>query len=130
MNALRRSIFWDKFKKKKQVVDLSLLPPCRDNLQFHVMRANYVGYTFRNADRLFMDVDDPTNHRWDEQMKVVWTSVCYPPDVSEFLFDIPSDGDSRSGHDVVKETTNLEDGDLVSFENDLDDDLEDISLFD
>ena len=49
---------------------------------------------------------------------------------TEFLFDIPSDGDSRSGHDVVKETTNLEDGDLVSFENDLDDDLEDISLFD
>ena len=38
VNALRRSIFWDKFKKKKQVVDLSLLPPCRDNLQFHVMR--------------------------------------------------------------------------------------------
>ena len=63
-------------------------------------------------------------------MKVVWTSVCYPPDISEFLFDILSDGDSRSGHHVVKETTNLEDGDLVSFENDLDDDLEDISLFD
>ena len=62
-------------------------------------------------------------------MKVVWTSICYPPDVSEFLFDIPSNGDSRSCHDV-KETTNLEDGDLVSFENDLDDDLEDISLFD
>ena len=94
------------------------------------MRANYVGYIFRNADRLFMDVGDPMNHGWDEQMKVVWTSVCYPLDVSEFLFDIPSDGDSRSGHDVVKETTNLEDGDLVSFENDLDDDLEDISLFD
>ena len=31
----------------------------------------------------------------------------------------------RSGHDFVKETTNLEDGDLVSFENDLDDDLDD-----
>ena len=63
-------------------------------------------------------------------MKVVWTSVCYPPDVSEFLFDVPSDGDSRSGHDVVKESTNLENGDLVSFENYVDDDLEDISLFD
>ena len=50
--------------------------------------------------------------------------------LSEFLFDIPSDSDSRSGHDVVKETTNLKDGDLVLFENDLDDDLEDISLFD
>ena len=60
LNALCRSIFWNKFKKKKQVVDLSLLPPCLDNLQFHVMRANYVGYIFRNADRLFMDVDDPT----------------------------------------------------------------------
>ena len=123
VNALHRSIFWDKFKKKKQVVDISLLPPCRDNLLLHVMRANYVGYIFRNADRLFMDVDDPTNHGWDEQMKVVWTSVCYPLDVSEFLFDIPSDGNSRSGHDVVKETTNLDDGDLVSFKNDLDDDL-------
>ena len=39
VNAVRRAIFWDKFKKKKQVVDLSLLPPCRDNLQFHASYA-------------------------------------------------------------------------------------------
>ena len=55
-----------------------------------------------------MDIDDPKNHRWDEQMKVVWSSVYYPSDVSEFLFDIQSDDDksdddSGSGHDIVND---------------------------
>lgn len=129
VNTVRRCIFWDKFKKKKQVVDLSLLPPCRDNLHFHVMRSNYVAYIFRKADKLLVDIDDPTKHGWNEQMKVVWSSVYYPPDVSEFLFDMRSDDDSRSGHDV-DDTTDLDNGNAWSFEDDLDDDLEDISLFD
>ena len=63
-------------------------------------------------------------------MKVVWSSVYYPPDVSEFLFDTHSNDDSGSGHGVVNDTTDLDDGDLSSFQYDLDDDLEDISLFD
>ena len=85
VNVLRRSIFWDKFKKKKQVVDLSLLPPCRDNLQFHVMRANYVGYIFRNADHTCpMPLQD-----------VQWTFEC-PLDISvrpldEWTFECPLD---------------------------------------
>ena len=85
VNALRRSIFWDKFKKKKQVVDLSLLPPCRDNLQFHVMRANYVGYIFRNADHTCpIPLQD-----------VQWTFEC-PLDISvrpldEWTFKCPLD---------------------------------------
>jgi hypothetical protein len=38
--------------------------------------------------------------------------------------------DSGSDRGVVNDTTDLDDGDLSSFEYDLDDDLEDISLFD
>jgi hypothetical protein len=47
--------------------------------------------------------------------------------VSEFLFDTHSDDDSGSDRGVVNDTTDLDDGDLSSFEYDLDDDLEDIS---
>jgi hypothetical protein len=50
--------------------------------------------------------------------------------VSEFLFDTHSDDDSGSDRGVVNDTTDLDYGDLSSFEYDLDDDLEDISLFD
>ena len=129
VNAVRRSIFWDKLKKNNLIVEISLLPPCRENLQFHVMRSNYVGYIFRNADRLFIDIDSPTNHGWDEQLKVIWSSLCYPPDVSEFLFDMQSDDDSESDHDI-NVTTDFDDRCVSSFQGDLDDDVEDISLFD
>ena len=40
VNAVRRAIIWNKFKKKNQVIELSLLPPCRENLRFYVMRTN------------------------------------------------------------------------------------------
>ena len=62
VTAVRISMFLDKFEKKNQVVELSLLPPYQENLQFHVMCSNYVGHIFCNADRLFIDIDSPTNH--------------------------------------------------------------------
>lgn len=62
------------------------LPPCHDNLQFHIMRSNFIGYLIRHADKPFMDIDDPTNHGLDEQIKVVCSSVYYPSDTSEVFF--------------------------------------------
>jgi hypothetical protein len=124
VNNVRKAIFWDKMKKKKKVVDLCLLPPRHDNLQYHIMRSNYVAYIFRTAGELFVDVDDPANHRWDEKGNVVWSNVSYPQDISELLLVKHGNVDSENDN-----PDNDDSGDTLVFEDDLDDDLEDISMF-
>ena len=37
----RNKIFWDTLKKKKKIVDLSMLPPCPASLNLHTERSNY-----------------------------------------------------------------------------------------
>lgn len=93
VNKLRHKMFVQKFTKEKKVVDLSLLPPCATNLKFHIMRANYVAFIFRNAKNLILDLDDQTCHGWKEDGKVIWDSVAYPDDVSEMLIDREEESD-------------------------------------
>ena len=48
---------------------------------------------------------------------------------AEFLFDMQSYEDSENGYDI-SDTTDFDCGGLSSFEEDLDDVLKDVSLFD
>lgn len=93
VNKLRHKMFVQKFTKEKKFVDLSLLPPCATNLKFHIMRANYVAFIFRNAKNLILDLDDQTCHGWKEDGKVIWDSLAYPDDVSEMLIDREEESD-------------------------------------
>ncbi len=74
VNDVRKAMFWEKFDKKKKIVDLSLLPPCKANLQYHIIRSNYVADIFRHADQLVLAVKDPANHGWDRDRKIVWSN--------------------------------------------------------
>lgn len=38
VNQLRHKLFMQKFEREKKVVDLSLLPPCKENLKLHILR--------------------------------------------------------------------------------------------
>ena len=46
VNEARKKVFWNKFKKEKKIIDLSLMPPCQSNLYYHITRANYVADIF------------------------------------------------------------------------------------
>ena len=85
VNKLRHKIFLQRFEKEKKVIDISLLPPCETNLKLHIIRANYVASIFRKANHLILDLDESTNHGWDERGEVVWSSVCFSDDVSGLL---------------------------------------------
>ncbi len=121
VNDVRKAMFWEKFEKKKKIVDLSLLPPCKENLQYHIMRSNYVSYIFRHADQLILDVMDPASHGWDSDRKVIWSDECYPQNVAEFLLDGDANAISSDDEDAENE--------MAAFGDDLDDDLENISDF-
>ena len=60
-----------KMFQTKGIQDLFLLPPCKSNLKFHIMRANYVANMYVNAVRLNC-LDDYTEHGWREDGTVEW----------------------------------------------------------
>ena len=41
-NLLRHKLFVQKFEREKKIIDLSILPPCKENPRLHILRANYV----------------------------------------------------------------------------------------
>ena len=65
---------------------------------------------FRNANRLILNIEEPINHGWNERGRVMWSSVCYPDDVSELLMsyeeeeeentDIPQNSHMEDDFDV------------------------------
>ena len=114
-----RVIFWTKFYKEKKVVDLNVLPPCKNNLKYHIIRSNYVAYIFRHANQLVLDAEKAENHGWGEG-KVCRSDECYPEEVSDFLLDKEHGGEDSLGDNVYIES---------DFEEDIDDDVEDVTGF-
>ena len=114
VNEAWQKVFWQTFNKDEKIVDLSLMPPCESTLRYHIMRANYVAYLFRQADHLMMHLESPERHGWDADEKVVWSDNCYPDDINEFLLD-----------EEIEEISS----DDAEYEDDLDVEIENISDF-
>ena len=86
----------------------------------YIIRSNYVAYIFRHANQLVLDIEKAENHGWDEEGKVCWSDECYPEEVSYFLLEKEHGGeDSLSDNDDSKSY----------FEDDIDDDVEDVTDF-
>ena len=85
VNDARHKVFWQKFNKDKKIVDLSLMPPCKTNLSYHILRANYVALLFRQADHLVMNLESPEGYGWNADGKVIWSNVSYPDEMNKLL---------------------------------------------
>ena len=72
VNEARAKIFWDKYKKSKKVTELCLLPPCQNNLRYHLQRSNYVASLLRSTS-LKTSVDERRNT--DGQIQVNFSGV-------------------------------------------------------
>ena len=116
VNELLNKIFLQKFEREKKIIDLSLLPPCETNLKLHIMRANYVASIFRNANRLILNLEEPINHGWDERGRVMWSSICYPDDLSQLLINYEEDAENT---DIVQNSDSEDDFDEVMEEDDI-----------
>ena len=86
VNEARRKVFWQKFNKDEKILDHSLMPPCKSNFHYHIMRANYVAYLFRQAVHLIRHLESSEGYGWDADGKVVWSDNCYPDDINELFF--------------------------------------------
>ena len=87
-----------KYANNCSSLNLSTLPPCEQNLQQHIKRANYVAAMNKRSKLLIMSLEDPIQHSWNDKQTPEWYDVIFPDDVSEILFDdddtVTSDDDS------------------------------------
>ena len=71
INKLRFDLFSQRYQSKTDHVlsnydgiDLSLLPPCRDCLHMHILRANYQALIWNSADKAYQEIPSPDGHGW------------------------------------------------------------------
>ena len=83
------------------------MPLCKSNIHYHIMRANYAAYLFRQADHLMMHLESPERYGSDADGKVVWSDNCYPDDINEFLLD-EENGEISSDDDEYEDDMDIE----------------------
>lgn len=80
VNELRFNLF----RLKKGEMESSQLPPCRDTLWQHSLRANYQAALWRSSLEADPEVPSPDNHGWvvnDGQLSIKWMTGSPAPDV-------------------------------------------------
>eukprot|EP00794_Sanderia_malayensis_P001349 gene1349-biopygen1081 len=95
VNLLRHKLFVQMFEREKKIIDLSLLPSCKENLRLHILRASYVAMIFRQANGLMLQLDAQVDHGWNESGSVRWSDTCYPEDISELSMSQVEVNESR-----------------------------------
>ena len=108
VNEARSSIFWDKDKK---VVELCMLPSCFGNLELHLKRSNYGAYIFRHANRLQLNLDQPSLHGCGKT-SVRWMDEYFPNDIHAVWIT----ANEEEGKDEQEEGVDIEEEDDADVE--------------
>lgn len=104
-------------------VDISLLPPCRENLKMHVRRANInyqaLALIWKKADQATPSILGPGGHGWNTNveggLEICWTNANLMP---QELADIITGPLNPSFEDEEDVTVDYEHISYVVFEND------------
>ena len=117
INKLRHEKFLERFTPKHGSLlssyngaDMSLLPPCKDSLKMHIMRANYQALIWYKADEAVPNVPSPQGHGWDSvdgKLEIKWTEGnLMPQELIDVLVETP---DTNPGDEEAPEFVNLVD---------------------
>ena len=125
VNEARAKIFWEKYNKSKKVIELSMLPPCKANLIFHVQRSNYVAYLMRST-VLKPNVEHFTDHGWSEDGKAIWCKDYLPDEMADVLYDdaVESKKKENQENEGTEELFDEEENDEDGPDEEDDDDVE------
>ena len=115
VNEARSKIFWTYLKKKKKIVSLSLLPPCKSSLDLHIKRANYVAALWRQASNEEISEESADQHGWNPDFSLKWAKA-YPDYVYNMLREgIPVEGKEDEGDEDDDDEEEFEDHDAEVF---------------
>ena len=82
INKLRSIIFCQKFSSGKSM-DLTLFPPCQDNLNLHIDWSCYIANLYSESIQLEMLLDSPSMHGWDDKGKAIWYEMYFPDGITD-----------------------------------------------
>ena len=86
INLVRSAIFWNRYNKKKKIVDFCMLPPCKGNIRLHFSQANYVAYTMRHAHLLRPGLQTFSFHGSNETTgEAEWMTTLTPQDIVDMF---------------------------------------------
>ena len=94
VNAVRYEIFKNVYERKGKIQDLSLLPPCRQSLQLHCQRSNYIAKVWRSCLQANIDFADTEQNGWSTDGKIVWIDAAFPEEIEQFFSGEESNDDS------------------------------------
>ena len=106
INELRSIIFRQKFSSGKSM-NLTLQPPCQDNLNLHIDNL------YSESIRLEMLLDSPSVHGWDDEGNAIWYQKYFSDGITDLLLlDV---GNQESVYDNVESDDNVSDDDDDQF---------------
>ena len=108
INEVRYEIFTKKTKREDNIVDLSLLPPCKSVLRLHAERANMVAYIWRNTLTPQVVLPNYSECVWDIEGKIQYVLTPFPESVEDILLDTDYDEVEEYGRDEVSEGEEFE----------------------
>ena len=85
VNEARYELFHKKYSKQNKLIDLALLPPCKNVLEKHLQRANYVSRLWKCCGIANTDYPPPGQHGWDMAHEINWCDDVFPNEIDELL---------------------------------------------
>ena len=99
VNETRFDMFMENQIVKNQIVDLSILPPCKSSLLLHIERANYVAKLWKMSPVNLINAPPFNNHGWHCDGSINWVNEQYPDDISELLINDENDSEEYGDDD-------------------------------
>ena len=94
-------------------MDLTLLPPCQDNLNLHIDWFCYVANLYPESIRSDMLLDSPSMHGWDNERNAIWYETYFPDNIIDLL--LLDDGNEETDYNNVESEDNVSDDDVNEF---------------
>ena len=94
-------------------MDLTLLPPCQDNLNLHIDWFCYVANLYPESIRSDMLLDSPSMHGWDNERNAIWYETYFPDNIIDLL--LLDDGNKETDYNNVESEDNVSDDDDNEF---------------
>ena len=102
VNKVRSKMFTKRLKQEKRSPDLSLLPPCKSVLKYHMQWAVYVAKLWGSLYIPSIDAPQFTEFGWDSEGKPIWVDKIFPEDMKDLLML-----DSDANHVTRMRATNI-----------------------
>lgn len=76
-----------KLSRNHKAIDISMLPPCCQVLQYHVRRANAIVYIWRHSISPIIELPRLEDNGWTSEGKIYWMDDAFADDAEDLLFN-------------------------------------------